>query len=180
MNPLQLTVEKLAKDISLTIRPICENDISDKKSWLVIKTANDIVFDQMVDFMIDRLPDISITVLGEFREDVDIESRKHIDNVIPYAGRFNVEASVNYSNIIKDNHFDAIIFLNYSLHKESYLNVEDFISSLNEEGLLKTYVYVIPDKKIYEYTDLKLHCLQLATYVDTLKLLDYEQRKELG
>ncbi len=157
-----------------------EISIGDFKSddVLIIKSAKDEVFDNMVKQLVDYNPNIKITVIGEItNEEIYKKYEKNIELVVYHGGRF-INGLYPKLKFGLKNKYDSILFINYSTNRESYLNVESFCMEFQNEFHSNVYAY-IPDENNYsKYKDLEKHILAMNTYCSYIYYLNYVVREE--
>lgn len=158
-----------------------EQILAKKKKILLIKSVNDGTFLPVIKDILACNSALQVVVIGDVAdEELFSMFGTNITRVISHKGRFSVESAQNVLREVGNEGFDGVVMVNYSAHKENYLNVEEFTEVLNcGIGANRAYTYVAFGEELVEYTDLKKHVMLMGIYTKYLDFMEYTTRKRM-
>lgn len=150
----------------------CEsiNELKRYHNILIVCSAKNQVLHLLVKQLVSMSENMRINVLGneencEFLANISRQDRNIQCHNYTYEGRFDANRIMPDRDVImrENPSMEAIIFLNYDPHAESYLNVEEAVEVLSEDKTLSIYAYnVLGD--LYKYIDIRNHRNSIDLY----------------
>lgn len=165
--------ELISDEMEGAVRETSIQDLGKFRNFLFIRSAKNEIFHSVVKTILNTNPDVEMTFFGngfdrDFLESLKQEYPQFHYSILVYDGRFDGNRMLEYKKeLLAQGKIDAIVFMNYSIHRESYLNIEEVAYHLSDDMRLPIYV-LLENGQIYQHLDIKLHSDSIKLYSSIL------------
>ena len=161
--------ELILKEMMESMEKVPLTELSQYHNILLIRSAKNEEFNKLVDKIIEINPMIQFTFFGNGFDRLHLNKVKDVHagfnyKICVYDGKFDKERMDEYKKELHaSNRVDAIVFINYSPHRESYLNVEEIANVLSDKNKIPIYAAMV-DGELYKYWDIENHINTIRLY----------------